>query len=364
MFEPQKTYRILAVDDEEDILASYRRILSQQEGDQQVSSRAAELQRSLFPEDSPATEESINCHLTCCSQGEEAIAAVRQSLENDTPFCAIFMDIRTPPGMDGVAAATQIRTLDPTVNIVFVTAFADISPSEITDKIPPPEHLLYMQKPFHSHEIRQFVRALGAKWQAERMLASQNILLDLGIKEKTRELALTVEALEVSNRRYRDLNDSLQEAEEALKKRADDLKGAKTALRQLTEQQELERKRLAEKIHFTMGEMVDPYLDTLEKSGLSDSQKSFLKLARANLREITTPFMKGLSRKYFRLSPIEIQLANLIKRGKTSKEISEILHLTKRNVEFHRDRIREKIGIKNTKANLKNVLKEIELEFT
>jgi diguanylate cyclase len=82
----------------------------------------------------------------------------------------VFLDMRMPPGPDGVWAATQIRELDPAVEIVICTAYSDADPDEIGGYVPPEDKLSYLQKPFHPHEVRQMTIALGSKWRAERRI--------------------------------------------------------------------------------------------------------------------------------------------------------------------------------------------------
>lgn len=355
-------YRLLIVDDEQDILNSYKKILSP-EAQLTGTLRLEELEKKLF-QGSGQRGLASSYDLCLCSQGEEAVEKVKQANLEKRPFAAAFLDVRMPPGRDGVWTAEQIRALDPFINIVIVTAYSDISPDEIATRVLPPDRLLYMQKPFHTHEIKQFVSALTAKWQAEKELIGQNETLDRMVKDKTADLRLAVEALESSNQKYKKMNEALQKTEEELERKGHDLSGANTALQQLARQNEIDRKELEKKVLFAVHEMVAPYLDNLQKSGLDEVQTSFLKIIRSNLDEIVAPFMKELSGRYFRLSPTEISIANLIKQGRSTMEIASHMNISKRNVEFYRDQIREKIGIKNTKANLKNVLKEMEIEFS
>ena len=83
---------------------------------------------------------------------------------------------------------------------------------------------------------------------------------------------------------------------------------------------------------------------------------AFIDIIESNLDEITSPFVHGLTGSYLRLTPTEIQVANLVKQGKTTKEIAELLNLSKGTIDTHRDNIRKKIGIKNKKINLRTQL--------
>jgi len=354
--------RILIVDDEQNVLEAYRQVFVGQQPVDAKETRLDELETKLFKAASPP-QFLPPFELCLCRQGQEAVSAVRESISQGTPFAVAFLDVRMPPGPDGVWTAAQIRSLDPFVNIVIVTAYSDLSPAKINQQVQPPDRLLYMQKPFHTHEIQQFALALSAKWQAEKELLATNLHLDQLVQERTRELTLAIEALESSNQKYRETAKQLQKTETALAEKADDLIGTNQALQQMVRKNEEDRKEIEEKVLFAVNEMVAPYMDKLEKSPLNDYQQSFLKIIRTNLSEIVAPFMKDLGHKYFRLSPTEINIANLIRLGTSTKDIVDQLKMTKRTVDFHRDRIREKIGIKNTKANLKTVLQELEGEL-
>ncbi len=288
---------------------------------------------------------------------------MRESLKAQRPFSAAFVDVRMPPGPDGVWTAGQIRRLDETINIVIVTAHSDISPVEIARRVPPSENLLYVQKPFHSHEIRQFAAALSAKWQAEKELREINTRLEDQVQTRTRELALTIEALEKSNQQYRQTTRELRAAEAELITKANDLAGTNLALQQMMGREKEIQHQVEDKVLFTVHEMVEPYLNKLHTTGLNEVQQSFIKIIETNLKEITAPFMKGIAKKYFRLTPNEIQIINLIRQGKTTIQIARALNTSKRNIDFYRDRIRQKMGIKNSKASLKTVLKDLGEEF-
>jgi signal transduction histidine kinase len=163
--------RILLVDDEPRILDELGKVLSPVERN---NAELNELGNRLFNNSKTNRRKAASYNVCCCRQGDEAIHEVQESIEKNEPFAVAFIDIRMPPGLDGVSAAEEIRKLDPNVQIVMMTGFSDFDISEISHRIPPEDKLLYMQKPIHSQEIRQFALALTAKWQSDYLLHLQN----------------------------------------------------------------------------------------------------------------------------------------------------------------------------------------------
>ena len=152
-------------------------------------------------------------------------------------------------------------------------------------------------------------------------------------------------------------------AEEALKKAYKQLeteaishKEANIALEVLLRKRDEDRVELEEKILSNLKDLVEPYLEKLRMSGLDDRQHAYINIVESNLTDIVSPFTHRLSSKYFSFTPSEIQIANLIKQGKTTKEIADLLHLASRTICFHRQNIRKKLGINNKKTNLRTHL--------
>lgn len=163
----ENTLRILVADDEPAVLDVYRSIL---QPPPPASPAFNELRARLFGASPPAESDMIPSRFDTvyCAQAETVVDAARRLCEENHPAAVVFLDARMPPGPDGVWAAQRIRSVDPDIHIVIVTAYSDIDPGQIAHLAPPLDRLFYVQKPFHPLEIRQLAQALGAKWRAER----------------------------------------------------------------------------------------------------------------------------------------------------------------------------------------------------
>jgi diguanylate cyclase (GGDEF)-like protein len=186
--------RVLVVDDEPEVRDAYRQILAASEASLEMTG-FHELRSRLFRKDPaqsarPRTAARLaGFEPMFCDQAEEAVTAVKNALAREQPFAVVFLDMRMPPGKDGVWAATQIRELDPAVEIVICTAYSDTDPCEIGSYVPPEDKISYLQKPFHPHEVRQMTIALASKWRAERRivkLAYFDTLTGLPNREQSR----------------------------------------------------------------------------------------------------------------------------------------------------------------------------------
>ena len=150
--------------------------------------------------------------------------------------------------------------------------------------------------------------------------------------------------------------EALKEREKELELKTHNLEEANIALKVLLKRRDEDKTELEEKILLNVKESVIPYLEKLKMSELDEKQKTHVSILESNLNDITSSFSHRLSSKYMNFTPTEIQIANLLRQGKTSKEIAELMNSSPKAVTFHRENIRRKLGLKNKKINLKSYL--------
>ncbi len=150
------------------------------------------------------------------------------------------------------------------------------------------------------------------------------------------------------------------ELESKVEQRTAELEEINTALNVLLKRSDKDRTELEEKVLSNVKELIIPIIKKLERSHLDDQQIGLLNTIETNLTKIISPFSRILSSKYSNLTPKEIQVANLIREGNTSKEIAESMASNINTVEFHRGNIRKKLGLRNIKKNLRTLLLSLE----
>ena len=150
--------RVLIADDDEHILQAYREAFADAESTQEMRALDA-LAAELF-EANVAEHDEPHFDVVACSQGEDAIELAEQAANDGQPFDVVILDVRMPPGIDGVEAGCQIRKLDPDVEIVFVTGFSDVPLEELQRRVPPPMKLHYFHKPLSFSQLAQDVASM------------------------------------------------------------------------------------------------------------------------------------------------------------------------------------------------------------
>jgi PAS domain S-box-containing protein len=147
--------------------------------------------------------------------------------------------------------------------------------------------------------------------------------------------------------------ETLRKSEMELKSKTENLVEVNSALNVLLKRVEEGRIELEGKILSNIRELVLPYIDRLKKTQLSNHQASYLSVIETNLDNIAASFLSHLKMRYLNLTHREVQVASLVKEGKSNKEIAELLNISVKTVLFHRNSLRKKLGLNKQKANLR-----------
>ena len=191
-----KRFRILAVDDDATILDLYQRI--------------------LCPENPLPTMPAFE--VICCTQGDEAVDAVKKSIDDNAPYAVAFLDLNMPPGPDGQWTADEIQKLDPGINIIMVTGYRSTDSGGQQSLTNFSDKLLYLQKPFYRQEIVQFSTALSIKWQAERQLLDLHSELENLVEKRTAALVESNKLLKIEIENRKHVQQELEQSFQNLKK--------------------------------------------------------------------------------------------------------------------------------------------------
>jgi DNA-binding CsgD family transcriptional regulator len=133
------------------------------------------------------------------------------------------------------------------------------------------------------------------------------------------------------------------------------------ALKVLLEKKERDQKEIQESVLLNLNKLILPYVEKIKMTDLDDFQKTFLSIIETNLKDIVSPFSRKMSVKELNLTPRELQVANLIKRGISSKIIAKIMNISPKTVDTYRKNIRKKIGLERKRINLRSYLLSLNL---
>jgi two-component system sensor histidine kinase/response regulator len=192
--------RILVIDDNRSIHDDFRKILAPNPGRRSAALTATEA--ALFGEpatDAPAPEQF---ELDDAYQGREGFDLLRRALEEGRPYVVAFVDVRMPPGWDGVQTIVRLWEQDSHLQTVICTAHSDYSWKQVVEKLGQTDQLLILKKPFDPVEVRQLACALTTKWRLARQAQSRMAGLEELVARRTR-------ALRASNQQLSRLNADL-----------------------------------------------------------------------------------------------------------------------------------------------------------
>ena len=212
-----------------------------------------------------------------------------------------------------------------------------------------PEHIPLIKNNFAKHmrgmEIAPYEYALVGKSGRRIEAIITTKLINYG-----GQIAILGIVTDITERKLAE--SKLREKDTKLEHQARHLQEMNVALKILLEQREKEKIDIRENLVESMQKLVYPYIEKLKNFRLDEESATYVKIIESNIKRITAPMATGLPVKYLGLTPSEVQVADLIRQGKSSKEIALMLHVSPKAVSFHRGNIRRKLGIRNRKINL------------
>lgn len=174
--------RVLVVDDNTAIHEDFRKILGTGLAGETALMAA---RTALFGH---AADSPTAFQIDTASQGQEGVDLVRQACADNRPYALAFIDMRMPPGWDGVETATRLWEHDPDMQVVICSAYSDYSWEEILGKLGRTHRLLILKKPFENIEVLQLANALTEKWRLNRQARLRIAELERSVTELTRQL--------------------------------------------------------------------------------------------------------------------------------------------------------------------------------
>ncbi len=204
--------------------------------------------------------------------------------------------------------------------------------------------------------VQSIWRDITDRNRAEEALLEARNNLKTRVEERTAELVKANQQLKLEIKERRRVAQALRKRKKELKLRTSNLEEVNSALTVLLKRRDEDKTEVEERVLLNVKELVVPYAEKLKKTSLEKKQIAYLNVLESNLNNIISPFTYKLSSKYLGLTPKEIHIANLVRDGKTAKEIAGLLNVSVRTIESHRKSIRAKIGLKNSKVNLRSRL--------
>ena len=195
--------------------------------------------------------------------------------------------------------------------------------------------------------------------QVEKALQEAHDKLELRVAERTANLKTANRKLTAEIEKRKKVAVALRKKTEELKMQSETLAEANTALKVMLKQRDEDRQELEERVLVNINELVRPHLSRLGYKNLDRRAKGLLRVIESNIEDIVSPMAHRLSLQMARLSPSESQVANLIRQGKTTKEIAQLMGLATSTIDFHRHNIRRKLGLKHKNVNLRTYLTSV-----
>ncbi len=175
------TYRVLVIDDNPDIHEDFRKILC---GDRNSGSKLEAAEAVMFGDPSPLGKQS-EFEVDSAHQGEEGLARVYHAIQEGRPYALAFVDVRMPPGWDGIEVTPRLWVADPNLQIVICTAYSDYTWEQMFDRLGTSDRMYFLKKPFDRVEVLQLAHSLSEK---------RRVFQDSTLKQKQLKQTLRTQA--------------------------------------------------------------------------------------------------------------------------------------------------------------------------
>jgi two-component system NtrC family sensor kinase len=226
--------RILVIDDNPAIHDDFHRIL-------QAAKQASGLRdaRAALFDETPSEITQETFEVECADQGQAGLLLVQRALQYGLPYAVAFVDMRMPPGWDGVETLEHLWRVDPDLQAVICTAFSDLDWDHIIQRLGHSDQLLILRKPFDVVEVWQLARALTQKWSLAKQAKQRLDTLAETVDRRTQELREVNARLQRDIARRQQVEAALQQAQAELERRVEERTAA--LQREIAERQRLER---------------------------------------------------------------------------------------------------------------------------
>ena len=253
-----------------------------------------------------------NYDVTLATSGEEAV-----TLLQDSRFDLVVTDL-SMSGLDGIQVLKEAKKIHSLTGVIILTGFGDMTSAIDALRLGADD---YLCKPCDMDELVFRVERCLEIVRMKRAIRASHDLLESRVQQRTAELEQT-----------------------------------NTALTVLLKKREMDQKDIEEQVLHNLKQLVYPYLEKIKGGGLTSVQQTSLDIIKSNLKAVTSSFAVDFSSQHYRLSPTELQVANLIRMDMSSQEIAAVMDLSIETIHNHRKHIRKKLGITQKKVSLQKVL--------
>lgn len=275
----------------------------------------------------------------CASAGDARLAEAQLAAGAfDLVLCDIAM-----PGDSGLELLARVKARDPEMAIVMLTGMDSPQTAHLAFTLGADGYLL---KPFDKNEL--LIQVAGALQR--RVLEAEN-------RHYREQLETTVDQ---RTAQLQKANARLKENEAAVKAKARELRDMNTALEVLLKKSEAVKGELEKHLSANTRKVIQPYLRKIAALGLTRRQLAYMELVESTLNRMVSPMIRHLDTLDTPLTPAELEVAHLIRQGRRTKEIADMLHLSVNTILTHRYHIRKKLGLLGKKANLYTALHQLQ----